>query len=173
MNRGIQSKTATKLLQISEVSRDNPGYKFVSLANLLNEEYLAKCYRGLKKNKAPGIDKVSVEDYGERLEENLHKLVERMKSWSYRPQNIRRVFIREAQGGQRPLGIPTVEDKLVQKGVSENSRSLKNYCASVERMIFKWLNRRSQKNSFNWHSFKLYLQKHPLPKPKIHVSFYT
>lgn len=119
MNRRIQSKTATKLLQISEVSRDNPSYRFVSLTHLLNEEYLAECYRGLKKNKAPGIDKVSVEDYGERLEENLHKLVERMKSWSYRPQNIRRVFIRKAQGGQRPLGIPTVEDKIVQKGISE------------------------------------------------------
>lgn len=119
MGLRIQANTATKLLQISEVSRDNPKYKFVSLASLLTEEYLAQCYLELKKNKAPGMDGVSVEEYGERLEENLRDLVGRMKTMSYRPQSVRRVYIPKAQGCQRPLGIPAVEDKIVQKGISE------------------------------------------------------
>lgn len=119
MDRRIQANTATKLLQISQVSKDKPKYKFVSLASLLTEEYLAQCYQELKKNKAAGMDGVSVEQYGERLEENLRELVGRMKAMSYRPQSVRRVYIPKAQGGQRPLGIPAVEDKIVQKGISE------------------------------------------------------
>ena len=119
MDRRTQSNTATKLMQISRVSKDKPDYKFVSLASLLNEEYLLECYQGLKKNKAPGIDGVSVEQYGDGLEGNLRKLVERMKTMSYKPQNVLRVYIPKAQGGKRPLGIPTVEDKIVQKGISE------------------------------------------------------
>ena len=93
MNRRVQSNTATKLLQISQVSKDKPNYKFVSLASLLNEEYLSESYRGLKRNKAPGIDGISVVKYGENLEENLRKLVNQMKAWSYRPKNIVRVYI--------------------------------------------------------------------------------
>ena len=89
MNRRVQSNTATKLLQISQVSKDKPNYKFVSLASLLNEEYLSESYRGLKRNKAPGIDGISVEKYGENLEENLRKLVNQMKAWSYRAKEYR------------------------------------------------------------------------------------
>jgi RNA-directed DNA polymerase len=119
MDRRIQQDTATKLLQISKVSRENPNYKFVSLASLLTEDYLAECYHALQKNKAPGIDNVSVKEYGEELEVNLRNLVGRMKTMSYRPQNVLRKYIPKAQGGMRPLGIPAVEDKIVQKGISE------------------------------------------------------
>ncbi|MDQ1252104.1 MAG: RNA-directed polymerase [Euryarchaeota archaeon] len=119
MNRRIQTNTETKLLQISKVSKDKPDYRFVSLASLLTEDYLTECYRELKKNKASGIDGVSVKQYGEGLEENLRNLVGRMKTMSYRPQNVLRVYIPKAQGGKRPLGIPAVEDKIVQRGISE------------------------------------------------------
>jgi RNA-directed DNA polymerase len=119
MNRRIQTTTATQLLQISNVSKDKPDYKFVSLASMLSTGYLTECYLELKKNKAPGIDGVSVKQYGEGLDENLRKLVERMKTMSYRPQEVLRVYIPKAQGGKRPLGIPAVEDKIVQKGISE------------------------------------------------------
>jgi RNA-directed DNA polymerase len=63
MSRRIQSDTATKLLQISNVSKDKPDYRFVSLASMINEDYLKTCYHELKKNKASGIDGVSVEEY--------------------------------------------------------------------------------------------------------------
>jgi group II intron reverse transcriptase/maturase len=58
-------------------------------------------------------------------------------------------------------------------GVSENSRGISNFGYRVERLLFKWLNRRSQRKSITWDSFNLYLKRFPLPKPKIYVSFYT
>jgi retron-type reverse transcriptase len=82
--------TATKLLQISKVSKANPNYKFVSLASMLKEDYLRTCYHRLKKKKASGVDGVSLEDYGENLDENLHNLVSKMKSMSYKPQTVLR-----------------------------------------------------------------------------------
>lgn len=118
MGRRIQSKTATKLLQISKVSADKPKYKFTSLASLLDKEYLAECYASLNKTKASGTDKVSVEEYGEELEDNLHKLIGRMKGHTYLPQDVRRVYIPKSNGDKRPLGIPAVEDRIVQKGIA-------------------------------------------------------
>ena len=58
-------------------------------------------------------------------------------------------------------------------GVSGNYRSLRKFEIETKRMILKWLNRRSQKKSFNWESFIAYLERHPLPKAKIHHDFYT
>jgi RNA-directed DNA polymerase len=118
MAHRTQSDTATKLIQLSKVSKDSPKYKFGSLASLLNEEYLRTCYAELPKKKALGIDGVSVEEYGESLEANLNGLVERMKSMSYRPQAVRKKEIPKERGGTRILGIPSAEDKIVQKGIS-------------------------------------------------------
>lgn len=95
-------------------SRDK-NVKFTSLVHNINEENLAKCYRDLKRNKACGIDGVTVGEYGEKLEENLQQLVLDMKSKRYRPKPVRRVYIPKAgKAEKRGLGIPAVEDKLVQ-----------------------------------------------------------
>lgn len=110
--------TETKLERITKSARENPRYRFTSLAHLLNEDYLAHCYAELKKNKASGADGVSVEEYGKNLAENLHGLVERMKRMQYRPQAVRRVYIPKENGKMRPLGIPAVEDKIVQLGMT-------------------------------------------------------
>lgn len=118
MTHRTQTATSTKLLHISKVSSSNRKYRFKSLASLLNEEYLAAIYSGLERNKASGIDHVSVKDYGENLDENLRNLVIRMKQMSYRPQPVKRVYIPKSSGGKRPLGIPTVEDRLVQSAIS-------------------------------------------------------
>lgn len=111
--------TETKLERITKVAQENLHYKFTSLASLLEEEYLAHCFSELKRNKASGVDGVSVEAYGEKLAENLHGLVERMKRMQYRPQAVRRVYIPKDNGGKRPLGIPAVEDKIVQMGMTK------------------------------------------------------
>ena len=58
-------------------------------------------------------------------------------------------------------------------GVSGNMPSIKKFYFIVIRLVKKWLNRRSQKRKFNWDRFKLYLQRHPLPKPRIYHNFYT
>jgi retron-type reverse transcriptase len=77
------------------------------------------CFAELKRNKASGVDGISVEEYGKNIRENLQNLIERMKMMSYRPQPIRRVYIPKENGKERPIGIPSVEDKIVQMGIAK------------------------------------------------------
>ena len=85
-----------------------------TLINHVNYETLAAEHRRQEKGKAVGVDKVTKEEYGGNLRENLQDLLKRMKSFSYRPQPARRAYIPKANGKKRPLGIPSYEDKLVQ-----------------------------------------------------------
>jgi group II intron reverse transcriptase/maturase len=88
------------------------------VACLLNEENLRECFGLLKKGKATGVDGVTLEEYEVNLDENLRGLVERMKRQAYKPQPVRRTYIPKANGKMRPLGIPAIEDKIVQKGMT-------------------------------------------------------
>jgi RNA-directed DNA polymerase len=79
---------------------------------------LYRAYRSVKANKgAPGIDRVTVEAYGSRLEEELDKLHHELKTGTYEPQPVLRVEIPKPDGGKRPLGIPTVRDRVVQQAL--------------------------------------------------------
>lgn len=109
----------TKLGLITQRARRDPKCKFTTLAYLLNEGFLRDCFWELKKNKAPGIDGVTVREYEVKLEENLKELVTRLKGKKYRPQPVRRTYIPKDGKGLRPLGIPTVEDKIVQMGIKK------------------------------------------------------
>jgi group II intron reverse transcriptase/maturase len=108
----------TKLNLISEKARKDMKCKFNNLIHLLNVENLKECFYMLKKNRAVGIDNVSFEEYEKNLDENLHGLVQRMKMWQYLPQPVRRAYIPKSNGKLRPLGIPCLEDKIVQMGVA-------------------------------------------------------
>jgi len=104
-----------KLKLIAEKAKQDKGKKFTALVHHVNERSLAQCYKELKRNKACGVDGVTVEEYGRNLDSNLKDLVGRLKSKSYRSQPVRRVYIPKAgKKEKRGLGIPTVEDKLVQ-----------------------------------------------------------
>ncbi len=104
----------TKLERISQLSKENPEMVFTSLGHLINRELLIKCHEKMDGDKAAGIDGVTREDYGRNLEENLDRLVERLKRKSYKPQPARRVEIPKENGKTRPLSICCYEDKLVQ-----------------------------------------------------------
>jgi len=110
--------TLTKLALISERARKDPKFQFTSLAHLLNEGFLKECYFGLGRDRASGIDGVSWKEYGERLDENISDLVARMKAKRYKPQPSRRVYIPKDEHSKRPLGLPALEDKIVQKGIA-------------------------------------------------------
>jgi len=112
--RGGKRKS-TKFPSLSFRARENPQLRFTSLAHMLTVDFLKECFRELKRNKAPGVDRGTVKEYGKNLEENLKDLVEKMKRRQYRPQPVKRVYIPKPKGGRRPLGIPTVEDKIVQE----------------------------------------------------------
>lgn len=109
----------TKLELITRRARENPKERFTSLYHHLNEDFLLECFKELKRNKAPGIDGETVRGYEEKLEGNLKDLVERLKRKGYRPQPVKRVYIPKDERSVRPLGIPTVEDKIVQMGVKK------------------------------------------------------
>jgi len=86
----------------------------LALAHHIDEPALERAYRRLRKEAAVGVDGVTVEDYGDRLVENLRSLRARMKAGQYRHQPILRVNIPKDNGATRPIGISTVEDKIVQ-----------------------------------------------------------
>jgi len=109
----------TKLNLITKMAGADRKCKFDNLSHLLNSSHLKECFRELKKGKASGIDGVTLQTYEQNLDINLEDLVGRMKKLSYRPQPVRRVFIPKANGKKRPLGIPSVEDKIVQMGVTK------------------------------------------------------
>jgi len=109
----------TKLNLITEIARKDRKCTFNNLAHLLNVENFKECFRELKKGKASGIDGVTLQEYEEELDKNLEDLLARMKRFSYRSQPVRRVYIPKASGGKRPLGIPAVEDKIVQMGITK------------------------------------------------------
>jgi len=109
----------TKLLRIGAKARQERKLKFVNLYYLMNEELLLQCFKRLSDDKAAGVDEVTKEQYAEKLEANLKELVSRLQRMAYRPQPVRRVYIPKA-GSQkrRPLGIPSLEDKLVQSALA-------------------------------------------------------
>ena len=109
----------TKLEALTLRAREDPKCQFTSLAHLLSEDFLKECFRELKRDKASGIDGVTVQEYEVNIEENLKGLVGRMKVKRYRPQPVRRAYIPKPDGGQRGLGIPAVEDKIVQRGIKK------------------------------------------------------
>jgi len=94
--------------------------KVQNLASYIDEELLKSIHRRMKKNKASGVDKMTKEEYEVNLDDNLKKLVARMKNGSYRPNPTRRVYIpKDGSRKMRPLGISCYEDKLVENAVAQ------------------------------------------------------
>ena len=108
----------TKLKLITSRAQRDRGWRFTTLAYLLDEGFLAQCFMELKRGKAPGIDGVRWEEYAEKLTENLRGLVSRLKVKRYWPQPVKRVFIPKDEKSVRPLGLVVVEDKVVQMGIT-------------------------------------------------------
>ena len=113
----IQESTETKLRRIAWLSKRDKTKEFGSLMHHFNEKSLEECYHSLAGSKAVGADRVTKEQYGNELGENLKSLINQMKQMQYRPKAVRQVLIAKAgkAGATRPLGISNFEDKIVQK----------------------------------------------------------
>ena len=109
----------TKLAPLTRRARRDSKCEFVSLAHILTKEFLLGCFRELKRNKATGIDGVTYEEYEVNLDGNLEDLIGRLKEKRYRPLPVKRTYIEKADGSERGLGIPTLEDKIVQMGIKK------------------------------------------------------
>lgn len=105
----------TKLRRLAERARQEPELQFRSLAHLMTVDLLREAFRQLRKNASPGIDGVTAREYEGNLEANLQDLHRRLREGRYRAQPVRRVYIEKEDGRQRPLGVPALEDKVVQR----------------------------------------------------------
>jgi len=108
-----------KLAWVNEAARRDKSTRFTALMHHVDVSALERAFRRLKRSAAPGLDGATVASYEQNLAQNLFQLHARVQSGSYRPQPVRRVYIPKAAGGLRPIGVPALEDKVVQSAVAE------------------------------------------------------
>jgi len=109
---------STKLQRIAEQAASEPDKVFTNLMNLVDVDFLKEAYQKTQKDAAPGLDGITARQYGEKLEENLQDLFKRMRTGRYRAPAVKRIWLEKEDGRKRPIGIPEIEDKIVQRAVS-------------------------------------------------------
>ncbi len=125
MHRNEEESVATKLQRIANKASADKQFKFTSLFHLMNKSLLLECFSQLKANAASGIDNITKAEYAVDLDANLERLVSRLHQMAYKPQPVLRIYIpKPGSHKQRPLGIPALEDKLVQAGLVKILRSI-------------------------------------------------
>lgn len=110
---------SSALDRVREAARRDKGTRFTALLHHVDLARLRKAYAAIRREAAPGVDGVRWAEYGQDLEANLQDLHARVQSGRYRAKPSRRVYIPKADGRQRPLGIASLEDKIVQRAVVE------------------------------------------------------
>jgi RNA-directed DNA polymerase len=110
---------SSDLVRVRQVARKDRDVRFTALGHHVTVDRLREAYRAISPNAAPGVDGVTWGDYGADLEANLRDLHARVHRGAYRARPTRRVFIPKADGRQRPLGVASLEDKILQRAVVE------------------------------------------------------
>jgi len=110
---------SSALERVREVARADKGARFTALLHHVDLARLRAAYRAIRPQAAPGVDGVTWVEYGQDLESNLRDLHARVQAGRYRAKPSRRVHIPKADGRLRPLGIASLEDKIVQRAVVE------------------------------------------------------
>ena len=111
---------STRLQRIAQLAREDPKRAFLSLAHHIDIDLLREAYRRTRKDGAPGVDGQTAADYEENLEANLQSLLDRFKSGRYQAPPVRRAYVPKGSDPtkKRPIGIPTFEDKVLQRAVA-------------------------------------------------------
>jgi RNA-directed DNA polymerase len=108
----------TKQLRIAQLAVEAPKMAFTTLAHHIDIDWLREAYRRTRKDGAVGVDGQTAQEYAANLDDNLRSLLNRAKSGNYQAPPVRRVHIPKGDGSQtRPIGIPTFEDKILQRAV--------------------------------------------------------
>jgi len=110
---------STELSRLSERAKVDKTARFLSLAHLLTPVALENAFRGLRRDASAGVDEVTYAEYEKAAWENIRQLHGRLVSHRYRAQPLRRVYIPKEDGSERPISIPALEDKIVQKATVE------------------------------------------------------
>ena len=108
-----------ELSRLTELAKEDSGRKFFSIAHLITPEKMYAAFLSLRKDASAGVDGVTYEEYEKDAARNIRELHQRLKDGKYRAQPLRRVYIPKENGKQRPISIPALEDKLVQKVMVE------------------------------------------------------
>ncbi len=108
---------STKQARIANIARQRPNQALTPLSHHIDLDWLREAHRRTRKDAAPGIDAQTAADFERDLEANLQSLLDRAKSGTYRAPPVRRVNIPKGVGKTRPIGIPTHEDKVLQRAV--------------------------------------------------------
>src|SRR6202795_4882008 len=110
---------STKLDRLTELAKEEPKLQFFSIAHLITPEAMYAAFRSLRKDASAGVDGVTHQEYQKDAERNIQELYQRLKDGKYQAQPLRRVYIPKEDGKQRPISIPALEDKILQKAVGE------------------------------------------------------
>jgi len=112
------STISTRLQRIAKLAKDMPAMAFTTLAHHIDMDVLREAHRLTRKDGAVGVDGQTAAEYTKNLEVNLQSLLDRAKSGRYRAAPVRRVHIPKGDGSKtRPIGVPTFEDKILQRAV--------------------------------------------------------
>jgi retron-type reverse transcriptase len=114
----LDSIFVTSLLSLASRAKQIRDEPLMTLMHLVDKEWLGESWKKLRKGAAYGIDAVSASKYAEDLEANLDRLLYRMKVGHYQSQPVKRIYIAKRDGKKRALGLPTVEDKIVQNAIN-------------------------------------------------------
>ncbi len=109
---------STKLERVANLAKQAPSMVLKTLAHHIDVDWLREAHRRTRKDGATGVDGQDADEYAKHLEDNLRSLLDRAKSGTYRAPPVRRVHIPKGDGRTRPLGIPTFEDKILQRAVA-------------------------------------------------------
>ncbi len=109
---------STKLERIAVLAQRLRDQPLTTLAHHIDLKWMREAYRRTRKDGATGVDGQTAEQYAINLEDNLRSLLDRAKSGTYRAPPVRRVYIPKGKGEVRPLGIPTFEDKVLQRAIA-------------------------------------------------------
>jgi RNA-directed DNA polymerase len=109
----------TDIDRLVELAKEDPKRQFFSIAHFITPEKMLAAFRNLRKEASAGVDGVTYEEYEKDAEGNIQQLYGRLREGKYRAQPLRRVYIPKENGKQRPISIPTLEDKILQKVVVE------------------------------------------------------
>jgi len=108
----------SSLARVRMLAEREPNLVFISLAHRIDLYLLKKSFRQVRKSKSAGVDKITAKKYAKDLDENLYNLYQRLRRGQYVATPVRRIWIDKEGGKKRPIGIPALEDKIVQRAVS-------------------------------------------------------
>ena len=137
-----------ELTRVRQVAAKDKEVRFTALwHHVYNKDRLREAFFGLKRNSAKGVDGETWEHYGKNLEENLQDLSDRLKRGAYHAKPVRRVYIPKPDGRQRPIGVPALEDKIVQSATVEVLNAI--YESDFKPFSFGFRPGRSQHNALD------------------------